>query len=92
VVCPEVATNFIGMLPMLKACPTLSLNIAAAPAGTHVCIVRGTMQNYEELDLVRTPYCAWSPNLIARTASTPSLSIGMVLATSLKCSYGHGTS
>ncbi len=40
VVCPGVAANLIGMLPMLNACPDLNLTIDAAAAGAHVCIVR----------------------------------------------------
>ncbi len=45
VVSPEVAANLIGMLPMLNACPHLSLTIDGAAAGTHVCIVRDSRTN-----------------------------------------------
>jgi hypothetical protein len=44
-VCPGVAANLIGMLPMLNACPDLSLTIEAAAAGAHVCIVRDSQTN-----------------------------------------------
>jgi hypothetical protein len=45
VVCPGVAANLVGMLPMLNARPDLSLTIDAAAAGAHVCIVRDSRTN-----------------------------------------------
>ena len=45
VVCPEIAANLIGMLPMLNTCPALTLTIEAAAAGAHVCIVRDSRTN-----------------------------------------------
>ncbi len=44
-VCPEFAANIIAIVPMLNACPALSLDIEAAATGTHACIVRDIRTN-----------------------------------------------